>query len=329
VTSSWLQRTFLSATLIGAAPPTALAADREPGEQREAGRVQRARVERDDAPHGLSPRRWRAEGERAVDPPAAPQDVKASPPNAAAPTASTAEVHAPRAADEAAASATAAPEKEHKDRKLVMEIGIRARRMSVPKGILNSWYSNADTTGWPLPGQDRPLIEGWAYGLEWVFKKDHTNGFIWFDFVDSTMDEGYWDDLNEEPPNRRDGDYIVPRKNLGLVTFGGDYAYEVDMVRLDQTKQAFGLSFLVGAGVGLGVMVGEIDEWSQGIDGTPSYELYAAGEPAQTEKKVPRIYPIVDVNLGLRFNFGDRVVLRVEGGVHTLLYYGASLGFRF
>lgn len=228
-----------------------------------------------------------------------------------------------------AAPAEAAAPKAKKDRTLQMEIGFRARRMTVPQALLNSWYANKDTAGWALPGEDRPKMEGWSYGLEWVFKKDHTNGFIWFDYVDSGMKQGYWDDLNEEPPNRTDGDYLVPRKNLGLVTFGGDYAYEVDMVRLNQTKGAFGLSFLVGAGLGLGVLVGQIDEWSQGTDGTPAYQLYADGVPNQSEKKVPRYFPIVDVNLGLRFNFGDRVQLRFEGGLHTMLFYGASLGVRF
>ena len=39
--------------------------------------------------------------------------------------------------------------------------------------------------------------------------------------------------------------------------------------------------------------------------------------------------PLVDINAGLRFNFGDRVVLRAEGGLHTFVYYGATLGIMF
>jgi hypothetical protein len=38
---------------------------------------------------------------------------------------------------------------------------------------------------------------------------------------------------------------------------------------------------------------------------------------------------MVDVNAGLKFNFGDRAVLRLEGGLHTLIYYGATLGIKF
>jgi hypothetical protein len=38
---------------------------------------------------------------------------------------------------------------------------------------------------------------------------------------------------------------------------------------------------------------------------------------------------MIDINAGLRFNFGDRFVLRVEGGLHTMLYYGATAGIMF
>jgi hypothetical protein len=218
--------------------------------------------------------------------------------------------------------------KVRKERKMQMEVGFRLRRLSVPQGLLDIWYHDADTEGWPLPGEDRPHINGWAYGIEWGFKDNHTNGFLWVDWIDNSMVPGYWDD-REEPADTEDGDYIVPAGNLGILAFGGDYGYEIDMVRLNQTKGIFGMSFLVGGGLGLGLLVGPLDEWSQGEDGTPAYVLYENGEPAQTEKKVPRVYPMVDVNLGLRFNFGDRIQLRLEGGIHTLLYYGGAVSVRF
>lgn len=218
--------------------------------------------------------------------------------------------------------------RERKDREVQFEIGFRARRVTVPRSLFDIWYNDEDTPGWPLPGQERPFVNGYVYGLEWVFKKRTTNATVWVDWIDSNMPEGYWDD-REEPPITVDGDYIKPRGNLGIFAFGADVAYEVDMVRLDMTNRAFGMSFLVGGGLGLGVMIGQLDEWSESDDNTPAYVQYERGDPATSEKKVPRVYPMVDLNLALRLNFGDRVVLRLEGGLHTLLYYGAALGFRF
>lgn len=215
-----------------------------------------------------------------------------------------------------------------KERTMQMEIGFRGRRLSIPNGLMDIWYSDKDSEGWPLPDEGRPHINGWSYGIEWGFKDKHANGIVWLDWIDSSMPAGYWDD-RDEPPDTADGDYIVPGKNVGILAFGGDYGHEVDMVRLDRTKGIFGLSFLVGGGLGLGVLVGPLDEWSQAEDGTPAYTLYANGEPPQSEKDVTRYYPIVDVNVGLRLNFADRVELRLEGGLHTLLYYGAAVGVRF
>jgi hypothetical protein len=38
---------------------------------------------------------------------------------------------------------------------------------------------------------------------------------------------------------------------------------------------------------------------------------------------------MVDINLSLRLNFADRAVLRFDGGVHDLIYFGTSLGIMF
>ena len=63
--------------------------------------------------------------------------------------------------------------------------------------------------------------------------------------------------------------------------------------------------------------------------GNPAYKLYLEGEPPEGDKRIPPVYPMVDINTGLRFNFGDRAVLRIEGGLHTLVYWGGTLGIMF
>jgi hypothetical protein len=39
--------------------------------------------------------------------------------------------------------------------------------------------------------------------------------------------------------------------------------------------------------------------------------------------------PMLDINFPLRFNFGDRVVMRVEIGLHDVIYDGGTLGIMF
>lgn len=38
---------------------------------------------------------------------------------------------------------------------------------------------------------------------------------------------------------------------------------------------------------------------------------------------------MLDINLPLRFNFGDRLVMRVEIGLHHVIYDGGTLGVMF
>jgi hypothetical protein len=217
-----------------------------------------------------------------------------------------------------------------KGRRMDFEFGFRVRRMTVPRGLLDIWYHDADDPRWPIPGEDRPFINGWSYGVEFIAKDDRANAIVWIDWIDSNMPTGYWDDV-EDPPNFQDGDYLRPSSNLGLFTFGADYMYDIPMVRHSQTKGVFGMSFNVGAGLGVAFLMGRLERWvpDDALD-RPAYVLFQSGEPANADDKdIPRIYPMVDFNMGLRFNFANRFVLRLEGGLHTMLYYGASAGFQF
>jgi hypothetical protein len=210
-----------------------------------------------------------------------------------------------------------------------MEISLRGRSMSVPKSIMDIWFFNEEEEGWAIDGEPRPKLSGSAWGVEFVVKGASANGIFYLDYVDSAMDTGYWDDV-EEPGDHLDGDYLVPSPNLGLFAFGADYGYEVHIVRTDMTAGYYGLSLLVGGGLGMGVMVGSVDRWAPDEDdGTPSFQLFNEGEDANAQKRIPRVYPIVDVNAGIRMNFANRVVMRFEGGLHTLVYFGGSVGYMF
>lgn len=228
--------------------------------------------------------------------------------------------------DATAASEDAAPRRK---RQMDFEFGFRIRRMTVPRGLMDIWYHDDDDPRWPL-AEDRPYINGWSYGFEFIAKDDRANAIIWVDWVHSGMPTGYWDDV-EDPPNFNDGDYLRPSNNLGLFTAGADYMYDIPMVRHEQTKGIFGMSFNVGAGLGVAFMMGRLERWiPDDAADRPAYLLFQEGQPANADDKdIPRVYPMVNFNAGLRFNFANRFVLRFEGGLHTMLYYGASAGFQF
>jgi hypothetical protein len=213
------------------------------------------------------------------------------------------------------------------DRKFDMGVGFRVRGVSVPRSVLDIWYYDKDDPDWAYI-KERPRLLGHAIGLEYWLRGNAANGIFYTEFIDSHMPDGYWDDI-EEPPDHLDGDYLSPSRGMGLVAFGADYAYEAHIVKNEMTDDRFALSFLVGGGLGLGALVGRLDRWGPDDNGNPSYKRYLDGLPPDDDKQVPRVYPMVDVNTGLSFDFGDRVNWRLEGGLHTLLYYGTSIGVSF
>lgn len=207
------------------------------------------------------------------------------------------------------------------------EFSFRVRGMTVPDSLLDIWYFNEDDDGWALTGQKRPQAAGYALGFEYCIKGPTANGIFYFDYADSTMKAGYWDDV-ENPADHLDGSYIVPDKNFGLVALGADFGYEVHFVRTSDTHGAFGLSFIPGAGLGVVIVTGHLQEWTPTVDG-PAYVLYQQGEPAHDTVRVPGVLPMLDINMALRFNFGDRVVMKFETGLHDVIYYGGTLGIMF
>ena len=223
------------------------------------------------------------------------------------------------------------------------EISFRGRMLTVPDGLLDIWYYNEKEEGWAIPGKSRPDPRGYMLGLEYVYKsKKGANGIFYFDYGASTMAEGYWDDREgSTSPDHSDGSYVVPSPGFSVFMAGADFGYEAHIVRTEKTNGAFGLSLMPGGGLGVLFVSGNLEEWTPcptngyvtpgdcGNVGDPAYVVHANGRPSSSTVQIPKVLPVVDINLALRFNFGNRVVLRVEGGLHNLLYYGATLGLMF
>lgn len=213
-----------------------------------------------------------------------------------------------------------------------MELGFRGRYMWIPDAFIDIWFNDEDVDGY-AHSEPRPQVHAYAAGIEFVLKNKApeegnggSNGIFYVQYIASLMPEGYWDDADED---RLDGDYIVPTNNLGMLALGADYAYEVHMVKTMNTNGNFGMSMLFGGGVFFGYVFGDLPYWRP--EGTElSFERYDDGADS-AGSKLPgfRVLPMIDLNLGFRFNFGDRFVMRMETGFQGMFYMGGSMGLMF
>ena len=224
---------------------------------------------------------------------------------------------------EAAAPASKGP------RKSIMEVGVRARYLTVPGGIIDPFVFNHKGGGI----MERPKINAYSFGLEYVIRNKSANLFFYAEYALSAIPEGYWDDV-EEPANFDDGSWLKPER-LGMFTTGVNGAHEVYVRPW--------WSFLFGGGLGIAVITGQMTEWEPG-EGPGSPEMdntdpnCGIAEPAYLRKDTcpndgpmgfPSVLPMVDVNVSTRFHIGDRATIRLEGGLHDMFYGGMTVGVMF
>ncbi len=204
-------------------------------------------------------------------------------------------------------------------RDFLMEVNLRGRYMVVPDSILDIWYFNgSDDNGAHL---ERPSIRAYATGLEFCVRNDTQMGAFYFDYWGNLIEGGYWDDV-EDPEDYLDGDWMEPSENFGVVNFGINYYYDMRLAKW--------FSIVVGAGLGGAYVIGDLEQWdSKG--GEAAYKVHQDDPDAPPDDvyRIPSVVPVVDINAGVKFHINDRASIRLEGGLHNLLYGGGALGIVF
>jgi len=206
------------------------------------------------------------------------------------------------------------------------ETNFRARYLTVPSSVLDIWFFDNDDDG--ANPFARPEVKAYAVGGEFVMKNKPANWIFYFEYVGNLMDEGYWDDV-EQPAAHDDGDWVQPA-GMGLLVLGANYGHEIDATEW--------LSFLFGGGLGIGVVTGELTNWAPGSASSNDQETCLTESPAYYRKdycapdgakRVPAVVPMVDISTSARFHFGDQANLRVDLGLHNMLYVGTAFGAVF
>jgi hypothetical protein len=204
------------------------------------------------------------------------------------------------------------------------ESNVRVRYLSVPGSIMDIWFFDNDSDG--ANPYARPDTRAFAAGAEFVLKKDPANWIFYFEYIGSMLDEGYWDDV-EKPAAHDDGDWIRP-DGLGMLAFGVNFGHEIYATPW--------MSFLFGGGLGLGFVLGDMTSWGPG--GSNANDDCMSESPAYTRKDycpddgpkdLPNVLPVVDLTASARFHFADQANLRIDVGLHNMLYVGTAFGAVF
>jgi hypothetical protein len=211
-------------------------------------------------------------------------------------------------------------------RQHLYELNFRTRYLSVPNSILDIWFFDNDSDG--ANPYARPKVRAYTAGIEFVTKKEPANWIFYFEYMGNLVEEGYWDDV-EKPAAHDDGDWVRP-DGLGMLVVGANYGQEV--------RATDWWSFVFGGGIGMGVMLGDLTTWGPGASGDNREEGCLPESPAYLRKDtcpddgaitIPSVLPVVDITISSRFHLGDQANLRLDMGLHDMLYMGTAFGAVF
>lgn len=216
-----------------------------------------------------------------------------------------------------------------------MGANVRYRYLTLPKAFLNGAY--LDTKDWTgaYANLERPGIGAHVFGIEYAIEPRPAGFLIYAEYWKVGMDAGYWDDRDDGAQDMNDGDWMAPT-NLGVVALGFNAGHEVEVS--DASKDVW-VGFRLGMGLGLGILTGRIDQWHPGatFSTEPTNncqpDLFAVDRaevcPADEEFNLPPVGPILDLDLAWRFHFAQTGILRLDAGIHDMLFFGVGAGAVF
>jgi len=211
-------------------------------------------------------------------------------------------------------------------------VNLRYRYLFLPSGVLDSWYYRPDESTLDFP---RPGISAHVIGGEFALEPAPASFLIWAEYWKVNWQEGYWDDREDTKPDHGDGDWLAPTK-LGMVAVGANFGREFAVTNADNDVW---LGFLLSGGFGLGILTGRVDQWKPGFStdleappdcgaAMPAYNRKDVCDP-DSALKLPPVAPVIDLTLGWRLNISETANVRIEAGLHDMIFVGGGAGAVF
>ena len=199
---------------------------------------------------------------------------------------------------------------------------------------INLTYRSGNLSGSWLDGflSEHTDIKSQNFGIEYVRISNKTNWMFYYEFHQSQTRADFWDDI-DDPEDITDGVYM-DLSNISIHSIGFHSAYEID---IPTPKVA--TSVLIGGGLGLGMLTGDIPRWYDGANeraqdnsgcfpiGTAEFRAELCDkDPDEDDLPIP-VVPIVDLSIALRIRY-DKFSGRFMMGLHNLPYFGVAIGYR-
>ncbi len=237
----------------------------------------------------------------------------------------------------APAAAMTAPEPPaDKEAPIEYGVGIRLRSVYVPKSVLELFVDRAADGA-----------HNYGYGVDITRRRGDVELVLGIEYEHVNVGEGVWINKGDVVP-QDSVDYILSPQSSGN-NFGW---FTIDFTFFHSATINKYVAFRYGAGLGLGILTGEIDHYNVVCSGPASNSSVDPGcvPPEQAlgghqngqgtdedghnfstpvKYDTPPVFPVVNAIIGFQLRPTDKLSINIEGGIRTLPFIGTEISYFF
>jgi len=187
-------------------------------------------------------------------------------------------------------------------------VGLRLRYTFIPTGMIELFVERAEG-GFSHPG----------FGVEAIRRKGDFEIAFGFEYENLSGNPGYWIDKNEAIP-ADEPDYLE-YKNFSWFTLDASFIWHAKLAEM--------VSLRYGAGLGLGIIRGDVLRSDARCTTSDLASCTVYNPRRDPETAVPPVFPVINMLLGVQINPVKNLAINLEGGMHTVFYFGTTMAYFF
>jgi hypothetical protein len=202
-------------------------------------------------------------------------------------------------------------------------VGIRARSVWVPKAILELFVDRSAGGA-----------QNYGFGVDLTRRRGTTELQLGFEYERVNVGQGVWVNKGDNVATGDEADFV-----LGPDASGHQLSwFTVEFTFLNHAEINKTFAVRYGGGLGLGIVIGELDHYNIICSNATNEMLepgcvpprfggqgtYSEGSEVQVAYNLPPVFPVVNAIVGLQIKPTENMTINVEGGIRTLPFFGVS-----
>lgn len=211
-------------------------------------------------------------------------------------------------------------------------VGVRLRSVWVPKAVLQLFVERSAGGA-----------QNFGFGVDLSRRRGNTELQLGLEYERINIGQGVWINSGENVATGDEADYVLgPDSTTGSGKQFGWFTLEFTF--LNHAEITKWLAVRYGGGLGLGILIGEIDHYNiicaagatnaapepgcvpERFNGTGRY---SEGSATLVKYDLPPVFPVVNAILGVQLRATERLTFNIEGGIRTIPFIGTSASMFF